>query len=184
MHSFMQQLHEEHANVARLLAFIRQQVEELPDDEQPDYEHLHQVMHYLTHYPDVFHHPREDALFALLEKKDPSCHAAVRQLKREHDTLASDGDNLRQRLNAKLQGKRLQWRTLSRELHEYAELLENHMEMEERKVFPLAKLLLTEREWDDIAAKLRKRQDPIFGESATSPYASLLNEIERGSSRH
>ena len=177
MHKVMQQLHDDHRNVERLLDFIRDQASK--ERTEADFEAMHQVMHYLTHYPDVFHHPREDLVFARLLERDPSCYMAVEKLKQEHERLAVDGAQLRQRLYDKLRGRRLQWPTLSRQLHDYAGLLQQHMELEERSVFPLAKLLLADRDWDSLSRQIRQREDPLFGTVAAMPYSSLLMELER-----
>lgn len=179
MHSVMSQLHDDHHNVARILDYIRRQVALADDGGDPDYERLHEVMHYLTNYPDVFHHPREDLVFARLMKREESARLTIERLKREHVELGAQGATLRNRLQQKSTGRRLQKKRLMRELAEYADFLQEHMEIEERKVFPLAKLLLTDDDWEGVAKSIRLREDPLFGGDATRPYAALLNALER-----
>lgn len=179
MHPVMRQLHDDHDNVARLLDYINGQVEAARSGEQPDYDRLHRVMHYLTNYPDVFHHPREDLVFAQLLERDVSARLAIERLKSEHQELGDAGAHLRQRLHDKLAGKRYQQRTLLRELSEYSDLLREHMELEEHNVFPLAKLLLNDADWEAIAGRIRKREEPLFGDTAVRPYETLLTELER-----
>lgn len=181
MHAVMQQLHEDHEHVARLLRFIEDECRKSHSKESPDLDRLHQVMHYLRHYPDVFHHPREDLLFERLLERDPGCEKVINELQKEHEELARSGEQLRERLYQKCHGRRLKWPSLRQELLAYAELLGSHMEIEERQVFPLAKLLLADNDWEQIEARIRQREDPLIGNRVASPYANLINKIERGS---
>ena len=53
----------EHANYRRLLDLLRSETERFTAGGQPDYELMSDVVHYMTQYPDRFHHPREDVAF-------------------------------------------------------------------------------------------------------------------------
>ena len=38
--------------------------------DESDYQLMKDIMHYMRHYPDLFHHPREDVLFGELVRND------------------------------------------------------------------------------------------------------------------
>jgi len=56
--------HAEHANFSKLLDLLERQVASFHDGGSPDYELMLEIMYYMTHYPDVLHHPKEDLVFA------------------------------------------------------------------------------------------------------------------------
>ena len=53
----------------------------------PDYHLLLEIVDYLTHYPDQYHHPREDLLFTRMLESDSKFRRKLDRLEREHDTL-------------------------------------------------------------------------------------------------
>ena len=55
--------HADHRNFARLLDLVEQQVDGFHADKSPDYELMRLIVYYLRHYPDRFHHPREDVYY-------------------------------------------------------------------------------------------------------------------------
>ncbi len=58
MAHIIQQLQKDHLNVARLLDLLETQIGALHDGETPDYLLMLDVMCYMRHYPDLFHHPK------------------------------------------------------------------------------------------------------------------------------
>jgi hemerythrin-like domain-containing protein len=57
---------DEHARFARLLDFLDVQMMAFHEGGHPNYELMRDVIYYLQHYADRYHHPREDVAFALL----------------------------------------------------------------------------------------------------------------------
>ena len=49
--------HADHVNFARLLDLLERQLAAFHAGEQPDYALMLDIVHYLRHYPDRFHHP-------------------------------------------------------------------------------------------------------------------------------
>ena len=86
--------HAEHLRFASLLDFIEQQMGAFHDGKDPDYELMHDVVYYLHHYADRYHHPREDAAFARLTKRDPGLSVAINRLLEEHRELEAAGGTL------------------------------------------------------------------------------------------
>jgi hemerythrin-like domain-containing protein len=65
-------LHAEHANFDMLLELLEGQLDLFHDGKSPDYALMLDIMFYMTHYPDAFHHPREDLAFARIGEREPS----------------------------------------------------------------------------------------------------------------
>ena len=64
--------HAEHQRFAWLLRYLDGQLAALREEKEPDYALLRDVVHYLHHVAGASHHPREDAAFRLLARRDPS----------------------------------------------------------------------------------------------------------------
>jgi len=54
------QWHTEHVNFAKLLNLLEAELDLFHKGDSPNYELMLDIMFYMTHYPDVLHHPRED----------------------------------------------------------------------------------------------------------------------------
>jgi hemerythrin-like domain-containing protein len=57
-------LREEHVHFRKLLDLLEKQLNFFHVGETPDYSLLTDVLHYMINYPDRFHHPTEDVIFA------------------------------------------------------------------------------------------------------------------------
>jgi hemerythrin-like domain-containing protein len=84
----------DHARFARLLDLVERELAAFHGGGHPDYVLLLDVVHYLRHYPDRFHHPREDVAFTRLVERDPSMALPVARLLQEHRVIAAAGDRL------------------------------------------------------------------------------------------
>ena len=89
--------HAEHVNFARLLDLLEKQVAVFHAGERPNYELMLDITSYLRHFPDRFHHPREDVAFARLTAHDAGLRAEINRLTQEHRVLATAGDALLER---------------------------------------------------------------------------------------
>ena len=74
---------DEHARFSRLLDFLDAQMLAFHEGGHPNYELMRDIIHYLKHYADCYHHPREDVAFALLLDREP-IHGVVLSAQR-HD---------------------------------------------------------------------------------------------------
>src|SRR6266705_7130127 len=91
--------HAEHANFATLLDILEGQLDLFHKDESPNYELMLDIMFYMTHYPDVLHHPREDLAFAKIKEREKSTGALVDELSAEHAQLHRTAEHLVRALN-------------------------------------------------------------------------------------
>ena len=62
--------HTDHANFARLLDLLEAQLDLFHRGETPHYELMLDIMFYMTHYPDVLHHPKEDMAFTRIRERE------------------------------------------------------------------------------------------------------------------
>jgi len=84
----------EHVNFATLLDLLEDQLDLFHQGKNPDYEMMLDIMFYMTHYPDVLHHPREDLAFARILELDVNSRPIVSDLVEQHVRLKDFGDAL------------------------------------------------------------------------------------------
>ena len=80
----IERLSREHRNIERLLAVLERELEVFDRGDHPDYEVIRAIISYFELYPEVYHHPQEDLVFAKLKFRDPAAAAKVGDLALEH----------------------------------------------------------------------------------------------------
>jgi acetyl esterase/lipase/hemerythrin-like domain-containing protein len=166
-------LYSEHGYISALLDRLEQEASKLEPGKVPDYALLLEVIDYLTHYPDQFHHPREDLLFDSLLHSDPEFEARLSRLQREHQTLRRYNDDLFGELTDIAKGRPANRPELIRKLGRFVRGYRQHIEYESREIFPRAHGTLGPSELKRLDARTRYIDDPIFGGSLHQRYHRL-----------
>ena len=73
----IERLSQEHRNIEMLLAVLGRELEIFDRGDRPDYEVVRAIISYFELYPEVYHHPQEDLVFAKLKIRDPAAAAKV-----------------------------------------------------------------------------------------------------------
>ncbi len=170
--------HSDHRNFARLLDLVEQQVDAFHAGNRLDYELMRLIVYYLRHYPDRFHHPREDVAFALLVKHDPRLQLEIARRMQEHVVIAAAGEELLNCLDKILAGVVIERSTLEAAAATYLVYYRHHLASEEQHVIPRAVELLTSADWAAIAA-IPIEPDPLFGIDFDACYRGLRRQIDR-----
>jgi len=171
------ELHKDHANVARLLELLNRELKVFESGGRPDFAMMREIMRYMTQYPDAFHHPKEDLVFDKLAERAQSAIPDLENLAREHKALRTRGEEL-VGLLAKLDEADLPaYERIEIKTKEYSLFLETHMRKEEHEIFPLSKSLLIKRDWTDIETGIHQRLDPLFGSVIEKGYQTLRQAL-------
>jgi hemerythrin-like domain-containing protein len=173
----VQHWHAEHANFSRLLDILDKQLAEFHEAGRPNYELMTDIVTYLRHFPYLHHHPREDAAFALLAGRDPALKIPLARLQQEHRVIAAAGDDLLRTLGEVDSGTVVSRAAVEAVAAMYLVYYRHHIATEEREVLPLAKKLLTAKDWEKVAAALPAARDPLFGEKSDAGYRELRRHI-------
>lgn len=179
-HPIVATLQAEHRYMATLVEQLDDQLTALEQGEQVDYHILYEVMHYMTHFPDAFHHPREDMVYQRAGELDASICESVDTLQRDHAYLAKVG-------NQTLDAIRL-WRDGSARVgdvlnpgRDYITSLYRHMSAEEEIVFPQIEQLLSAEDWRELEQEelLTPVADPVFGPWVGREYRNIARKARR-----
>jgi len=171
--------HTEHRRFARLLDFLELETAVFHAGDDPDYTLMRDVIHYLRHYGDRFHHPREDVAFAKLLERDPSLAPAVDRLKQEHRVIETLGAGLLEYLEDIATDVVVERRTVETAARNYLACYREHLDTEETLILPRAAQLLTAEDWSAVAGAVADGPDPLFGEDVAAHYRSLREQIVR-----
>ncbi len=172
-------LHEEHANMTKLLRLLDDQIALFGEGGAPDFGLMLDVMDYMANYPDHFHHPKEDLVFEKLAERAADARAAVGELLEEHAELARMTGELEAALNEVALDAEVPREHLVRLARAYVELLRRHMAKEEETVLPRAAEALTEDDWSEVDAALTAGDDPLFGSTSHKRYETLRESLVR-----
>ena len=137
-------------------------------------------MSYMTEYPDAYHHPREDAMFARLAKRDSSLLARIAEIKRAHRTIGAAGKKLLAALQRLEGNTRVDEGSVISRMNDYVKALREHMSIEERDLFQRAREVLDERDLEEIDRAFARVIDPLFEaavEDAFAAYSPLVRYL-------
>jgi hemerythrin-like domain-containing protein len=131
-------LQNDHRNLSRLVNLLGKRAtgEQAPD--AAGMALLTDAVYYLTHFPDVFHHPREDALARWLNRQGALPDSLVRELATQHGDIATQGRELLRDLESLMRRETETWAGLAPRIGEYAKALRLNMVTEEEWLLPVA----------------------------------------------
>ena len=167
----------DHARFARLLDLVERELAAFHTGEQPNYALLLDVVQYLRHYPDRFHHPREDVAFARLVERDATMALPVARRLQEHRVIAAAGKELLAIVQTIAEGALIERSAVEAAAATYLVYYRHHLAAEEQHVVPRAGEVLTAEDWAAVAAAAPHRPDPLFGDEAEGRYRELRRQI-------
>jgi hemerythrin-like domain-containing protein/prefoldin subunit 5 len=169
----LETLYSEHRYLASLLDNLDKQIARLKPGKIPDYHLLLDIIDYLTHYPDQYHHPREDLLFNSMLEHDDGFKPLLERLEREHHTLSAYNHDLFHELTQIAAGRAVNRPELLHRIERYSAEYRKHMDYESREIFPRAKGSLSAADRRKLGEKTRYIDDPLFGGELQYKYRRL-----------
>ncbi len=177
MHEILQTLRQEHRNILSLISALEWQVAEFERGNVPDYDAIGANVEYFLNFPDLFHHPKEDLVFAKLRERDPAVAAGVGELRRLHEELGARTREFSASVHAVLDELEIPRNAFIQRARRFIELQRQHIEMEEAGFFPAADKTLTAEDWADLKACMTTAEDPLFGENVSLKFDHLRQMI-------
>jgi hemerythrin-like domain-containing protein len=177
MHEILQALRQEHRNIVSLINTLEWQVAEFERGNTPDYDVISANVEYFLNFPDLFHHPKEDLVFAKLRERDAAAAAGIDDLRRAHQELGVRTREFSAGLHAVLDELEIPRDAFVRRARRFIELQRQHIEMEETRFFPAADKALTAEDWADLKARTTTGEDPLFGENVPAKFDRLRRTI-------
>lgn len=172
-------LRKEHVNFKKLLNLLDAQLDFLHRGETPDYQLMTDILYYMTQYSDLIHHPREEAIFALLAVRDPRVAENVAELTKQHHAIGDSGACFYGKLENIINGESeiMRIEEIETDGCQYGTILRAHMDKEEQGLFMIAEKLLDDDDWKKIKSETRSKPDPIFGEAIEVRFHLVCDQL-------
>ena len=175
----MSGLRTDHRNMALLLDLLDLETERLAASGEPDYDLVRDIMLYMTEYPDVVHHPKEDLIYQRLRSLHPEIDDDLKRVETDHQNIEKSGLMLKNDIEAMSVGANLNRDEIIDNLRQYIEQLREHMYWEEKELFTLADELQSDGDWSAVVLKNDEIGDPLYGPRVERKYRRLLARIQR-----
>lgn len=179
MPTLLARIEEERAALARLLAILDKELDQLREpNSDPDYRLIHDIVHYCHVYPPLSLFRYEDSLFAYLAEHDPDWAALAATLRSRHARHAKLAAALYEMLEGVLSGHLIPRERLLKEAAAYVKLHRDHIASREAK---LLSAVTAELSADALAALDARHQDtaqPPIPPTVDDEYTRLRADIE------
>jgi len=179
MSNIIQILLEEHRNIDKLLLVLEHELEVFGRSEEPDYEILRAIIEYFHDYPEDCHHPKEDMVFEKLKMRDPAVASRIGDVEAEHEVETERLRKLVEAVEEILAGREFLRQTFHDVVNDFIKHQRQHMDKEERLLFPAAVQRLRPEDWAAIDARLDDRKDPLFNGAVETKFQALQRTILR-----
>ncbi len=175
----LEELREDHRNLAQLLDLLEAECKDVPNDGEPDFELLRDIMQYMTVYPDAIHHPREDLVYAAMREHCTDLTEGLEGVPDDHREIAELGATLRKDIEAIISGAAVTRQHLLDDLVNYVGHLRRHIQWEETDLFPRADSLARDNETATVDVSMYMGDDPVFGATTARSFSNLLASLQR-----
>lgn len=180
MAQIVQQLREEHANMARLLNVFERQLDLYRSSGQPDYDILQGLVDYFLDYPDSCHHPKEDLIVRKMLEQGTDRAKPLKGLADQHQELAALTRRFADVVRLLLEDEEFPRDRFLDSGHEFLDAQRHHMQMENEYFLPLVETVLGPEQLAELDAEMEPRTDPLSsaaGEQQETRFAILRANI-------
>ncbi len=172
-------IQEEHLTLGVMLEQLERVVGELESGRlQPDFAMLRNFIRYLREFPMRLHHPKEDAyLFKAVVQRDPSAAAAIAELEQQHRDEPALVEEMEAQLDCYAAGESGGLAGFAASTGTYNAFVFEHLNFEERSIIPLAREVLTDADWSQIAAAFGENGDPRFDTRSDEQFREAVMQL-------
>ncbi|CAG9000427.1 MAG: hypothetical protein CENE_02422 [Candidatus Celerinatantimonas neptuna] len=169
----------DHVNIAALLKVLEHKLDLIRSEKSVKYKLIADIITYLGDYADKYHHPREDAIYDYFCKYRADGLDISDKLAREHQKLHELTEELDEVVQLILLDAVIPLDQFSQKLEHFISAQWDHLNFEEREIFPLLKEKLTEDDWRIIEQNWEHSDynDPLFGSKVEQHYSALAERI-------
>lgn len=173
----IERLSREHRNIETLLAVLEHELEIFDRGDRPDYEVVRAIISYFEVYPEIYHHPQEEVVFAKLTLRDPAAAAKVGDLTFEHQKGTERLRRVAHAVDSVLADREMLRQNVDNIVRDFIKSERRHIMMEDRDFFPAALKALEPQDWTEIDSALTNEKDPLFSEAAEETFDTVRARI-------
>lgn len=173
-------LQAEHRHISSVMQLFGEQLKAIEGGQLVDTHVVYEIMDYMVSWPDRFHHPREDLVYGRVAELDPRVADNVDSLQRDHDATARSGREVLRTIERWREGE-LSGAEVVRAGQAYVDHMYEHMNTEEKLVFPQIEEVLSAEDWRELADddRLSPVADPVFGPRVQRDFRNMARKLRR-----
>lgn len=173
-------LRAEHRHIATVMQLFLDQLKAIEGGQAVDTHVVYEIMDYMVAWPDRFHHPREDLIYGRAAEIDSGIADSVDSLQRDHDQTAKNGREMLNKIERWREGE-TSGTVVVKSGRAYIDHMYEHMNSEEKLVFPQIEDVLSAQDWWELAQddELRPVADPVFGPRVQRDFRNLARKLRR-----
>lgn len=170
-------LRRDHVHFSLILDMLDRQAEALERGEKAAVPLVSLGLRYFREYPRKVHHPKEDAIYAVLRHHLARGAGHVFNALEEHAELHQELSAVSAAAHSLETKDEAAIRGFCERLRRFTARERRHMEMEEAHLYPAAVHMLTADEWESVSASCTSEVDPIFSEQVSASFDRMIAEI-------
>lgn len=176
----MMALRAEHTHMATVMQLFAEQLKAIERGELVDTHVVYEIMDYMVTWPDRFHHPREDLIYNRVAEVDAGAADDVDTLQRDHDHTGKVGRSLLLDIERWRLGE-ISGTVVVKSGQAYIDHIHEHMNLEEKIVFPHIEATLTLQDWRELAEddELKAVADSVFGPLVQREFRNMTRKLRR-----
>jgi hemerythrin-like domain-containing protein len=176
----MKALRAEHHHMGTVMQLFADQLDAIEGGELVDTHVVYEIMYYMVTWPDRFHHPREDLIYARVAEVNPASADDVDTLQRDHDHTAKLSRGVLQDIERWRLGE-VSGGVVVKSGRAYVERIYEHMNVEEKVVFPRIEETLTLQDWRDLTEddQLEAVASGVFGPQVQREFRNMTRKLRR-----
>ncbi|KDE39177.1 hypothetical protein ADINL_2306 [Nitrincola lacisaponensis] len=175
--TLIEQLHQDHINLSRLLEVLELKIQRLKAGDAPNFQLLAELVEYIGHYADQFHHPREDQMYHYFAERDAALDQQLQICEAEHADLKLLSREITETVDAVMHDAVIPMSEFIERLENFVRRERSHLDFEESIIFPAIHAVAKAQDWPRLEQQLPQPEDPLFGEKQGEQYRELYKAM-------
>ncbi len=170
----------EHKAIKVMASIMDKIAANIRNNKNPDTEEIEKIIDFLRTFADKCHHGKEEtALFPALVGAGMSNESGpVAVMLHEHDLGRGFIKNMALSVEAMKAGDKSTINQLAAAMEEYVLLMQNHIQKEEKILFPMADKLLPAAKQDEIYIAFERIEEDVVGHGVHERYHEFLDQMK------
>jgi len=177
MHPRLEELHQDHVNLAKVLRVLDSQLAEVRAGEHVNLNLLSEIVDYVESYPDLIHHQRENVIFSVYLERCGGGSGLIEGLMAEHGRLLGKTHEIREHIQQWWIDSPVPRQRVVAVIEDYLQMQWNHLNLEEEAAFDLLNRELADDDWQRIDASTPAASDPLFGKLLRQRFVSIFEQL-------
>jgi len=179
MNLLEKRLRKDHSRIKMVLDCLQYQLDCYGDEQQgsPELNIILEAINYLQAYPEKWHHPLEDLIFAELQRRKLDKNGVIAALLIEHQRLEKQTEDVFKLFYSLANDCVVPVEVLKGKTQDLIDEQRRHIDTENEHVYPLMAKHFSDKDWQVLGGQAGDVHDPLFGTLLREDFADLYQYI-------